>query len=94
MSAHTPGPWRAQLSMSATAFLVKDATGVQVCSMSWHSSNREHYTLRDESRANATLIAAAPDLLAELQRVYDALGGECFDWGPVRAAIAKAGGQA
>ncbi len=32
------------------------------------------------------------ELAMQLQRVYDALGGECFDWEPVRAALAKAGG--
>lgn len=43
------------------------------------------------SREDARLISAAPDLQEQLQRVMDALGGECFDWAPVRAALAKAG---
>lgn len=46
-----------------------------------------------DAQARAMLIAAAPDLLEQLQRVMDALGGECFDWAPVRNAIAKATGS-
>lgn len=40
----------------------------------------------------AHLFASAPKLLAELQRVHAALGGECFDWRPVLDAIAEATG--
>jgi hypothetical protein len=47
-----------------------------------------------ETLVNARLIAAAPDLLEALQSAVDALGGECHDWGPARAAIAKATGGA
>jgi hypothetical protein len=34
--------------------------------------------------------ARESELRAALQGVMDALGGECFDWGPACAAIAKA----
>jgi len=45
------------------------------------------------AKRHARLFAIAPQLLAELQRVYDALGGECFDWAPVRAVLAEAAGE-
>jgi hypothetical protein len=45
------------------------------------------------SDEDARLISAAPELLAALQGVIDALGGEGFDWCPARAAIAKATGE-
>lgn len=69
MSAHTPGPWSANLSRNGSRFDVCDSKGVLVCSMSWHHSSRQHYTLRDESEANAGLIAAAPTMLAALKAI-------------------------
>lgn len=42
-----------------------------------------------DARAIATLFAAAPDLLRELQKVYDCLGGETYDWEPVRKLLAE-----
>ena len=44
--------------------------------MSWHSSSRQHYPLRDESEANARLIAAATELLKELERQIE------WTWNP------------
>lgn len=87
MSAqHTPGPWRAvagidQMSDFGTTIHHRGRYGV-------YSDADTH----GDDKADADLIAAAPDLLAALQSAMDALGGECFDWGPARAAIAKAGG--
>ena len=77
MADHTKGPWEVR-DYGAATVEVTDAAGRFVC---------------DASRADAPVIAAAPDLKRELQRVMDAFGGECFDWEPVRAALAKAGGM-
>jgi hypothetical protein len=75
MADRTKGPWEVR-DYGAATVEVTDAAGRFVC---------------DASRTDAPVIAAAPDLQEQLQRVYDALGGECFDWEPVRAALAKAG---
>ena len=80
---HTPGPWHI-------------ANGVQI------RSNRDQiakiWMMRDgEGRANARLIASAPDLLEALIELADC-GAEawgedrpCVKWG--RAAIARATGE-
>lgn len=92
MSAHTPGPWFVFGNGHCVGGAASDGdqgtptAGIAMCGMTRRQPA--------EVVANARLISSAPDLLAELQRVYDSLGGECFDWGPVRAAIAKATGGA
>lgn len=73
---HTPGPWSMCLERRGVSFLVRDTDGRLVCEMSWHSSSRQHYPLRDESEANARLIAAAPELLKELERQIE------WTWNP------------
>lgn len=98
MSKHTPGPWSMCLSRSNAAFLVRDTENRLVCDMSWHSSSRQHYPLRDESAANARLIAAAPDLLSALNAMLTHMGMDEDEWNKptfdqARAAIAKATGE-
>lgn len=95
---HTPGPWSMCLERRGVSFLVRDTDGRLVCEMSWHSSSRQHYPLRDESEANARLIAAAPELLGVL-RAYLAFNSsgtveECAAiTARARAAIAAATGE-
>lgn len=80
MSAqHTPGPWDRGRADGCTQVYGADGTLI---------ANVEPVA------GNSRLIAAAPDLLEALQGAMDALGSECFDWGPARAAIAKAIGSA
>lgn len=89
---HTPGPWTATK-----------------CAMSrdeWRISNPEAWPIftvlcgRPEARANAHLIAAAPDLLAaliKLERVESSPHSETVRYlarEQARAAIAKAEGSA
>lgn len=69
---HTPGPWSMCLERRGVSFLVRDTDGRLVCEMSWHSSSRQHYPLRNESEANARLIAAAPLLLTTGESVCEA----------------------
>lgn len=84
---HTPGPWR----LSRTERYVMDGVAAPwVCEV----------TPRAECRANARLIAAAPDLLEVAKAIAaaaDALNGTVAGAGPLatmaRAAIAKAEGQ-
>jgi hypothetical protein len=98
---HTPGPWYFHVNKADTLYVVRGPKDIVVCEMSWHSSIPCHYTLRDESEANARLIAAAPDLLAALrlaQEQMERFDGESAGWheanDAISAAIAKATGAA
>lgn len=107
-SAHTPGPWMAAQRPSSTAGLpiVSTATGRSIAGVTFYSVGKGFEQHDRESAANALLIAAAPDLLAELKAMTDhyvklASSGDCGFWNadaePIvmraRAAIAKAGGS-
>jgi hypothetical protein len=112
MSAqHTPGPWIATVEDTdipgvAVRFSIDtlDAGKISICK----GQSQEHLGADDaiwmgECKANARLIAAAPELLAALQLAYRHLNGgadsltatehaEAFRLS--RAAIAKATGSA
>ena len=88
---HTPGPWtvesdRTTVSMAHQAVIVAPAPDG---------------ASREEMRANARLIAAAPDLLRALERIavypcncpHDSLPGDECESCIARAAIAKAKGE-
>lgn len=84
MSAHSPGPW---LTANAGTRVI-DTTGDPIAQV-WEDP---------PGRANARLIAAAPDLLAALQKMVSDWQGYCEETEPsmvaARAAIAKATGAA
>jgi tRNA G37 N-methylase TrmD len=63
VSAHTPGPWKVWEEQRTGGPLVFHLDG-HARIASWRRSN-EHGRTRD--RANARLIAAAPELLAALE---------------------------
>jgi hypothetical protein len=91
---HTPGPW--EVRWGCNVFATRLDTGHEgvVASCGGHSSNT--VDCRPENTANARLIAAAPDLLAVLERYVEADSGpELEDSLHVDAvaAIAKARGQ-
>lgn len=74
-SKHTPGPWEAYVNNSQGY-----ALGVMVCSGGRAGGNENLCDIRDphgfeggvaEAEANARLVAAAPDLLAALNELYD-----------------------
>lgn len=96
-TTHTPGPWEAaDLRVMWGSYFVADCNG------------KGDIGRQDESRANARLIAAAPDLLAALQLIVngctrvvdqDSCGQDMVKVRAAaiekgRAAIAKAGGAA
>ena len=87
MTKHTPGPWLVEPSPDRTHFDVR--------------SDGVHLPLYGVGgKANAALIAAAPDLLAALEGMVGAYGGDrrmsaegCIDaYEKAQATIAKAGG--
>lgn len=97
---YTPGPWAVRGRAGYTGHGVNDSTGRSVCSVP-SNGNRPH----DERNANVALLAAAPDLLAALQRLNKAYEEStempCFGvtnaelaqaWGAARAAIQKTTG--
>lgn len=86
-AAHAPGPWEVGGTVRPCVFIgsLRVFTGV---------------VNDEESRANARLIAAAPDMLAALRRAALALAFAAEsskamqdDYEAVSAAIAKATGQ-
>lgn len=91
---HTPGPWM----VSSYGNIKRDYTeigctdGELIAAVHGHP-NSGFFPSEAERVANARLIAAAPDLLGQLQAAanyIDALGGDSKKY---RAAIAKALGE-
>lgn len=95
---HTPGPWMAAAGPSSVVGwpVVERPRGRSVCSVSWLPGLPPE--IQAEVRANATLIAAAPDLLHAAERALRVLKatGESVRpgnaLGELEAAIAKATG--
>jgi hypothetical protein len=88
IAAHTPGPWTSE----ANSFMICDADGF-IAKVAGNNPNDA------EVRANARLIAAAPELLAECEDVLDHLermaGAATSPYvSGLRAVIAKAKGHA
>ena len=87
MSAqHTPGPWVVKVTAGET--FIRSSDGANVSRVGAATN----------MRANARLIAAAPDLLAALKAVCSHGTREpqqiSSDWDAARAAIARAEGGA
>ena len=85
---HTPGPWAIE---SRT---IRELGGLIVARIDdgGHLVN-ENEIPEAEQRANAYLIAAAPELLAALEIVANSGKFSCFDdtaWDQINNAIAKA----
>lgn len=100
MSKHTPGPWIALNTHDIfTALGAKNAEGTECfADDGWHIADVDQGDLNlDEMRANARLIAAAPELLealVNLLKVHEGEGGTKYHAGDIaRAAIAKATGE-
>ena len=86
MSKYTPGPWHTAGEQGVQIRSAKD----QIAKV---------WTMRgNEWKANARLIAAAPDLLEALKEIVDAADGAGWEqldpsFKKARAAIAKATGE-
>ncbi len=91
MSKHTPGPW-GQLGRKRNEHKTIPLRAIYCEALGYHvafvSDDRD-----GETRANARLIAAAPDMLDMLKRLHKA-GGIWPDLLPaLQAVIAKATGE-
>ena len=91
MAKHTPGEWKHW--SHGDIRVIRDESGSRICHfdyLTWSGRRPD-----DEVKANANLIAAAPDLLeackAALNMVETDLGPP--NWDILRAAIAKAEGN-
>jgi len=85
MSEHTPKDWTVSHPVNAGEKHVRDENGVLVCKCYWPNED-----------ANATLIAAAPNLLEACKRYLDAMeryGHPDKTDRLMRAAIEKAMGE-
>ena len=81
---HTPGPWKA----TARRVTAPETEGRLALDVQINGGNRE------DNKANARLIAAAPDLLVALQGVVRVADRKTDEFDAARAAIAKATGSA
>lgn len=106
MSAHTPGPWHFTEPHDEMIRVTSNGTDHGKGARTVVVLHAFHLSLIEEERANAHLIAAAPDLLAALEAFTRNLQrGPWGDDGPpvthpdaqrfadARAAIAKARGE-
>ena len=86
MSAHTPGPWHT-IGTLADRPLVEAEDGGMVADLVEREDDAE-------TRANAILISAAPELLEALKRIVkEATGHTLAALDEAQAAIAKAEGK-
>jgi len=89
MPKHTPGPWR----FVENEGVVVGPNGEEVISDEFHGSMVAFAVdCKETNRANATLIAAAPDLLKACRGVVENSRFDHTDMMRIRAAIAKATG--
>jgi hypothetical protein len=80
MGKHTDGPWEA-IDTGGFPYNIRSKDDVFVAAC---------FTVRDETAANAKLIAAAPELLDALKEIVSNWDGEPEDMAAASAAIAKA----
>lgn len=104
MSKHTPGPWEfidatKVAGMKFSPKCVIKAGQKQIADFSWNDKS-PWFPTKDESQANARLIAAAPDLLKALKDMLsefdtDEFGseGQMRTCAKAEAVIAKAEGR-
>ena len=98
MSAHTPGPWAQHptypwiIKQDCTP-IAEPSDGVTICSTTSHHDSG-FFPSANEGRANARLIAAAPELLQALQHLVTMLKAGGYGTAHADAVLAKATGAA
>jgi hypothetical protein len=89
---HSQAPWHAALFRTGPIYYAVDKTGKDVASV--------YGATEEQIKANASLIVAAPEMLAALERADEVFARLCPDresrygeaWTGIEAAIAKAKG--
>lgn len=96
MSKHTPGPWRVEQSTRTDQRIVAGNRWIATASNhDFHPTQEEN----ERTKANARLIAAAPNLLLHLARLVECLSAAADDGAydeqisAALEAIAKATGE-
>ncbi len=106
MSAHTPGPWKA-VALDTGARIQSDETNFKGRPVAWVGPNdtiqlpggKVMERMDAEAKANARLIAAAPDLLEALRNILEIgkrdTSNPKYDgyFEAARAVLAKAGAK-
>lgn len=94
MSNYTPGPWIADAWVGTDPYDDPDGPFVEVGDVRW-SPNKVDVPAAIEQKANADLIAAAPELLEALESLLAQVEqyGHKPECDTARAAIAKAKGE-
>ena len=95
MRKHTPGPWviivdELSDSVSITTEKRIEDSMVEICEVTAGFWSEKFET---EQRANARLIASAPELLEALEWIKDYLDDKCATKPDLAAVIAKARGE-
>lgn len=97
---HTPGPWSVHWAMAQSGDASHIVDGRDMAELSVIATVHFHDDVEGETKANARLIAAAPDMLEALVKVEALLDAIKLTDYPVldelyvvQAAIAKAKGQ-
>ena len=93
-AAHTPGPWQIEwnVAQGGEGHYITDSK--DMAELSRIAAVLFHDDADGETRANARLLAAAPDLLAALIGVVKVADRATVEFDAARAAIAKAEGGA
>ena len=92
MKQHTPGPWRIVEFADSGIFVSPPDDNISViCDIVTRSQELGNDDPSDEDRANAALIAAAPELLEALRRIFK-MSLDVTIKDIARAAIEKAEG--
>lgn len=93
-TAHTPGPWSAEYANCGSGMTIHAADGSIVGHTSISRDRTGAMMLEPSAKANAALMAAAPELLALAQHVADCFENTDAPLGiAAREAIAKAVSQ-
>ena len=103
MSKHTPGPWQTMPEECDKAYIRVRGTALgnryKVANVLTPTYEGVHQSEAEETRRNAQLIAAAPELLDALRGAVVLFGCHCndctaLDWlSRAEAALTKAGGE-
>ena len=93
-AAHTPAPWQIEwnVAQGGEGHYITDSK--DMAELSRIAAVLFHDDADGETRANARLLAAAPDLLAALIGVVKVADRATVEFDAARAAIAKAEGGA